>query len=203
MVKAGRKIKGQPGAQASRVHARSGEDDEYVNAKGLVTAICQVLFLVTTICQIQLVDNIQLAEFAVVMNVVATNIRGYVGNGLNLLAGGREVYNLVRDSRSMNEFDTVSENLSSSVSLLKLALDNVSDNCGFKSGVLTRPLLPQTPLPPTPIPIPMLSPITKFEKRVRYASRKARADVRKRVKGRFVKAGDAYDYDPLSHTRSI
>ncbi|XP_057954645.1 zinc finger protein CONSTANS-LIKE 9-like [Malania oleifera] len=42
----------------------------------------------------------------------------------------------------------------------------------------------------------------KFEKRVRYASRKARADVRKRVKGRFVKAGDAYDYDPLSQTRS-
>ncbi|XVF71695.1 hypothetical protein PTKIN_Ptkin12aG0060700 [Pterospermum kingtungense] len=41
-----------------------------------------------------------------------------------------------------------------------------------------------------------------FEKRVRYASRKARADVRKRVKGRFVKAGDAYDYDPLSQTRS-
>ncbi|XP_039008590.1 zinc finger protein CONSTANS-LIKE 9-like isoform X2 [Hibiscus syriacus] len=39
----------------------------------------------------------------------------------------------------------------------------------------------------------------KFEKRVRYASRKARADVRKRVKGRFVKAGDAYDYDPLHH----
>ncbi|KAK8650823.1 hypothetical protein V6N13_140446 [Hibiscus sabdariffa] len=28
-----------------------------------------------------------------------------------------------------------------------------------------------------------------FEKRVRYASRKARADVRKRVKGRFIKAG--------------
>ncbi|GKV41234.1 hypothetical protein SLEP1_g48800 [Rubroshorea leprosula] len=43
----------------------------------------------------------------------------------------------------------------------------------------------------------------KFEKRVRYASRKARADVRKRVKGRFVKAGDAYDYDPLSKTRSF
>ncbi|KAE8660767.1 B-box type zinc finger protein with CCT domain isoform 4 [Hibiscus syriacus] len=38
----------------------------------------------------------------------------------------------------------------------------------------------------------------KFEKRVRYASRKARADVRKRVKGRFVKVGDAYDYDPLN-----
>ncbi|XP_041005974.1 zinc finger protein CONSTANS-LIKE 9-like [Juglans microcarpa x Juglans regia] len=42
----------------------------------------------------------------------------------------------------------------------------------------------------------------KFEKRVRYASRKARADVRRRVKGRFVKAGDAYDYDPLTQTRS-
>ncbi|KAJ0801491.1 putative transcription factor C2C2-CO-like family [Helianthus annuus] len=42
----------------------------------------------------------------------------------------------------------------------------------------------------------------KFEKTVRYATRKARADVRKRVKGRFVKAGDAYDYDPMSQTRS-
>ncbi|CAA0836952.1 Zinc finger protein CONSTANS-LIKE 9 [Striga hermonthica] len=42
----------------------------------------------------------------------------------------------------------------------------------------------------------------KFEKKVRYASRKARADVRKRVKGRFVKAGDVYDYDPLIPTRS-
>lgn len=42
----------------------------------------------------------------------------------------------------------------------------------------------------------------KFDKKVRYATRKARADVRKRVKGRFVKAGDAYDYDPLSQTRS-
>ncbi|OAY35070.2 zinc finger protein CONSTANS-LIKE 9 [Manihot esculenta] len=42
----------------------------------------------------------------------------------------------------------------------------------------------------------------KFEKRVRYASRKARADVRRRVKGRFVKAGDNYDYDPLSQIRS-
>ncbi|CAL5406153.1 unnamed protein product [Camellia sinensis] len=42
----------------------------------------------------------------------------------------------------------------------------------------------------------------KFDKKVRYASRKARADVRRRVKGRFVKAGDAYDYDPLSQTRS-
>lgn len=42
----------------------------------------------------------------------------------------------------------------------------------------------------------------KFDKKVRYASRKARADVRKRVKGRFVKAGEAYDYDPLSPARS-
>lgn len=42
----------------------------------------------------------------------------------------------------------------------------------------------------------------KFEKKVRYVSRKARADVRKRVKGRFVKAGDPYDYDPLSQCRS-
>ncbi|XP_050205869.1 zinc finger protein CONSTANS-LIKE 9-like [Mercurialis annua] len=42
----------------------------------------------------------------------------------------------------------------------------------------------------------------KFDKKVRYASRKARADVRRRVKGRFVKAGDAYDYDPASPTRS-
>ncbi|CAO2813073.1 unnamed protein product [Amaranthus hypochondriacus] len=45
--------------------------------------------------------------------------------------------------------------------------------------------------------------IRKFEKRVRYASRKTRADGRKRVKGRFIKAGDAYDYDPLNHTSSV
>ncbi|CAK8537719.1 unnamed protein product [Lathyrus sativus] len=43
----------------------------------------------------------------------------------------------------------------------------------------------------------------KFDKKVRYASRKARADVRKRVKGRFVKAGETFDYDPLSETRSF
>ncbi|OAY67516.1 Zinc finger protein CONSTANS-LIKE 12, partial [Ananas comosus] len=36
-----------------------------------------------------------------------------------------------------------------------------------------------------------------FGKQIRYASRKARADTRKRVKGRFVKAGDVYDYDPV------
>ncbi|XP_019193141.1 PREDICTED: putative zinc finger protein CONSTANS-LIKE 11 [Ipomoea nil] len=35
-----------------------------------------------------------------------------------------------------------------------------------------------------------------FEKQIRYASRKARADTRRRVKGRFVKAGEEYDYDP-------
>ncbi|KAE8677903.1 putative B-box type zinc finger family protein [Hibiscus syriacus] len=36
-----------------------------------------------------------------------------------------------------------------------------------------------------------------FGKQIRYASHKARADTRKRVKGRFVKAGEEYDYDPL------
>ncbi|PIM99669.1 hypothetical protein CDL12_27832 [Handroanthus impetiginosus] len=40
----------------------------------------------------------------------------------------------------------------------------------------------------------------QFDKKIRYASRKARADVRKRVKGRFVKAGEPYDYDPLEVT---
>ncbi|XP_050205059.1 zinc finger protein CONSTANS-LIKE 12 [Mercurialis annua] len=37
----------------------------------------------------------------------------------------------------------------------------------------------------------------RYHKQIRYASRKARADTRKRVKGRFVKAGEEYDYDPL------
>ncbi|KAL3627229.1 Zinc finger protein CONSTANS-like [Castilleja foliolosa] len=41
----------------------------------------------------------------------------------------------------------------------------------------------------------------KFDKKIRYASRKVRADVRKRVKGRFVKAGEAYDYDPMDLIR--
>ncbi|XP_016435216.1 putative zinc finger protein CONSTANS-LIKE 11 [Nicotiana tabacum] len=36
-----------------------------------------------------------------------------------------------------------------------------------------------------------------FRKQIRYASRKVRADTRRRVKGRFVKAGEAYDFDPL------
>ncbi|EOA17804.1 hypothetical protein CARUB_v10006202mg [Capsella rubella] len=35
-----------------------------------------------------------------------------------------------------------------------------------------------------------------FGKQIRYASRKARADTRKRVKGRFVKAGENFEYDP-------
>lgn len=44
----------------------------------------------------------------------------------------------------------------------------------------------------------------RYEKRIRYQSRKTRADVRRRVKGRFVKAGEAYDYDPLvDTTRSV
>lgn len=42
----------------------------------------------------------------------------------------------------------------------------------------------------------------RFGKQIRYASRKARADTRRRVKGRFVKAGEAYDYDP-SETRDF
>ncbi|OIW20910.1 hypothetical protein TanjilG_25082 [Lupinus angustifolius] len=46
------------------------------------------------------------------------------------------------------------------------------------------------------------TPNTRFDKRVRYASRKERVDVRRRVKGRFVKVGDAYDYDPMGPTRS-
>ncbi|KAH7282878.1 hypothetical protein KP509_35G051200 [Ceratopteris richardii] len=41
-----------------------------------------------------------------------------------------------------------------------------------------------------------------YEKTIRYESRKARADTRRRVKGRFVKAGEAFDYDPLSATKS-
>ncbi|KAJ1404354.1 CCT domain [Sesbania bispinosa] len=36
----------------------------------------------------------------------------------------------------------------------------------------------------------------RFGKQIRYASRKARADTRKRVKGRFVKVNDASDCDP-------
>nr|AGI62030.1 CONSTANS-like 6 [Erycina pusilla] len=44
--------------------------------------------------------------------------------------------------------------------------------------------------------------IRKFEKKIRYASRKTRADSRRRVKGRFVKAGEAFDYDPLSQAKA-
>ncbi|XP_031404588.1 putative zinc finger protein CONSTANS-LIKE 11 isoform X2 [Punica granatum] len=42
-----------------------------------------------------------------------------------------------------------------------------------------------------------------FGKQIRYASRKARADTRKRVKGRFVKAGEANDYNPTGATMSF
>ncbi|CAK9226866.1 unnamed protein product [Sphagnum troendelagicum] len=45
--------------------------------------------------------------------------------------------------------------------------------------------------------------IRKFDKKIRYESRKARADIRKRVKGRFVKAGQPYDYDPTGPARSF
>ncbi|CAM8991665.1 unnamed protein product [Rhodiola kirilowii] len=43
----------------------------------------------------------------------------------------------------------------------------------------------------------------KFDNKIRYASRKERADVRKRVKGRFVKAGERYDYDPMCPAKSF
>lgn len=42
----------------------------------------------------------------------------------------------------------------------------------------------------------------RYEKKIRYVSRKTRADVRKRIKGRFVKAGEVYDYDPLDVSKS-
>ncbi|XP_075505580.1 zinc finger protein CONSTANS-LIKE 10-like isoform X2 [Primulina tabacum] len=42
----------------------------------------------------------------------------------------------------------------------------------------------------------------RFDKKIRYVSRKARADSRMRVKGRFVKTGDPYDFDPSHLTRS-
>lgn len=39
-----------------------------------------------------------------------------------------------------------------------------------------------------------------FGKHIRYASRKARADTRRRVKGRFVKSGEALDFDPAGQS---
>lgn len=44
----------------------------------------------------------------------------------------------------------------------------------------------------------MLLFILRFGKQIRYASHSARADTRRRVKGRFVKVVEAYDYDPLA-----
>ncbi|XP_077243995.1 zinc finger protein CONSTANS-LIKE 9-like isoform X2 [Tasmannia lanceolata] len=44
--------------------------------------------------------------------------------------------------------------------------------------------------------------VRMYDKRIRYASRKARADVRKRVKGRFVKAEGGYESDAIEVARS-
>uniref|UniRef100_A0A5B7B9T2 CCT domain-containing protein n=1 Tax=Davidia involucrata TaxID=16924 RepID=A0A5B7B9T2_DAVIN len=43
--------------------------------------------------------------------------------------------------------------------------------------------------------------VRRYEKQIRYASRKTRADVRKRVKGRFVKA-EGYESDTIDVARS-
>ncbi|KAF8106448.1 hypothetical protein N665_0139s0042 [Sinapis alba] len=39
----------------------------------------------------------------------------------------------------------------------------------------------------------------KFGKQIRYESRKSTADTKRRLKGRFTKAGAAYDYDPRAN----
>jgi len=39
----------------------------------------------------------------------------------------------------------------------------------------------------------------RFGKQIRYESRKSRADTKKRMKGRFTKAGADYDYDPRAN----
>lgn len=38
-----------------------------------------------------------------------------------------------------------------------------------------------------------------FEKQIRYKSRKSTADTKRRLKGRFTKAGAEYDYDPQAN----
>uniref|UniRef100_A0A5B7BP88 Putative zinc finger protein CONSTANS-LIKE 9 n=1 Tax=Davidia involucrata TaxID=16924 RepID=A0A5B7BP88_DAVIN len=85
-------------------------------------------------------------------------------------------------------------------------------DCGVSSMLLMGEHPWHTPCPENPLPSASRDSAVlrykekkktrKFDKRIRYASRKARADVRKRVKGRFVKAGDAYDNNPLCQTRS-
>ncbi|KAK3007947.1 hypothetical protein RJ639_013360 [Escallonia herrerae] len=85
-------------------------------------------------------------------------------------------------------------------------------DCGVSSTVLVGELPWHTPCPENQLPSASRDSAVlrykekkmkrKFDKKIRYASRKARADVRKRVKGRFIKAGEAYDYDPMCKTRS-
>ncbi|KAK3007161.1 hypothetical protein RJ639_017241 [Escallonia herrerae] len=85
-------------------------------------------------------------------------------------------------------------------------------DCGVSSTVLAGELPWHTPCPENQLPSASRDSAVlrykekkmkrKFDKKIRYASRKARADVRKRVKGRFIKAGEAYDYDPMCKTRS-
>lgn len=39
----------------------------------------------------------------------------------------------------------------------------------------------------------------RFGKQIRYESRKSTADTKRRMKGRFTKAGADYDYDPRAN----
>ncbi|XP_073286291.1 zinc finger protein CONSTANS-LIKE 10-like isoform X1 [Primulina huaijiensis] len=84
-------------------------------------------------------------------------------------------------------------------------------DCGVSSSLIMGeppwcPLVPENSLPSSSRTDAVMrykekKKTRKFEKKVRYESRKARADVRRREKGRFIKAGDAYDYDPLITSR--
>ena len=42
----------------------------------------------------------------------------------------------------------------------------------------------------------------RFGKQIRYESRKSTADTKRRLKGRFTKAGADYDYDPRANNNS-